>query len=225
MGTRIGPRTAVVLSFLLLLSGVAPFAGGTAAQTNGASQFGQLSPLQYKVSIDNATIRTWALRNVTVRNATVDSVLVRRLRVDGETQENVTLRNVSVAELEIENGTLTNVTARQIVVRNRSIWNVPGGSLFDPGVKDRVIQRHVLANVTVEGVSIDRIVVANVSVRNTTVQEAANESVVPPAVTNPDSKPRPDVVIKNGTVERSVVRNATTGEWHVGEIDTENSTG
>ncbi|WP_227354296.1 hypothetical protein [Haladaptatus salinisoli] len=225
MGTQTGPRTAVVLSFLLLLSGVTPLVGGTAASANGSPQFGQFSPLQYKVSINNVTVRTWALRNVTVQNATVDSVLVRRLRTDGELQRNVTLRNVSVAELEIENGTLKNVTASRIVVRNRSIWNVPGGNLFDPGVKDRVIERHVLANVTVEGAALDRLVVQNLSVQNATMQEAANESVVPPAVTNPDSKPRPDVVIENGTVERSVIRNASVGEWYVGEIDTENSTG
>ncbi|WP_435154286.1 hypothetical protein [Haladaptatus sp. DFWS20] len=235
MRIPIGQRTAVVsalvLSILLALSGVtSPVSSvnsnpsskpnvGDGSETNidRFEQFGQLG--QYKVSIDNATIRTWALRNVTVRNATVDTVRVRRLQADGEVRRNVTLRNVDIAELEIEDGTLNNVTAQRIVVRNRSILNLPGGDLFDPGVKDRVIERTVLADVTVEGANFDTLVVRNMTVQNADVPERADRSPVPPAATDPSSAPRPAVVLQNGTVESAVVRNATAGAWSATEVD------
>lgn len=241
MRTQIGQRTAVVfavvLSFLLALSGITPLAGGVnstpSAKPNvgdrskaNIGQFGQFGQLgQYKVSIDNATIRTWALRNVTVRNATVDTVRVRRLQTDGEVRRNVTLRNVDIAELEIENGTLNNVTAQRIVVRNRSIFDVPGGDLFDPGVKDRVIERTVLADVTVEGANLDTLVVQNMTVQNADVPERSDQSPVPPAATDPSSAPRPAVVLQNGTVESAMVRNATAGEWSADEVDRGNPVG
>ncbi|WP_266077625.1 hypothetical protein [Haladaptatus caseinilyticus] len=234
MRTLIGRRgavvSAVVLSFLLVFSGVLPLAGsvdskpgsktnlGPDVQANShVEQFGQLG--QYKVSVDNTTIRTWALRNVTVRNATVDTVRVRRLRTDGEVRRNVTLRDVDIATLEIDNGTLRNVTARRIVVRNRTIFDVPGGDLFDPGVRDRVIERTVLANVVVEGSNLDTLVVRNMTVRNTDVPEDSDRSPVGPGVTDPASAPRPAVVIQNGTAESAAVRNATAGEWSANEVD------
>ncbi|WP_049970299.1 hypothetical protein [Haladaptatus cibarius] len=230
---RITVVSVLVLSVLLALSGVTPLAGGVGSTPNAkpavgdsyeangqVNQFGQFGQLgQYKVSIDNATIRTWALRNATVRNATVDTVRVRRLQTDDEVRRNVTLRNVDVAELEIEEGELNNVTAQRIVVRNRSILDIPGGDIFDPGVRDRVIERTVLANVVVEGANLDALTVENMTVRNVEVPERSDESPVSSAATDPSSAPRPDVVIQNGTAESAVVRNATAGEWSAEEVD------
>ncbi len=229
MGTRIGRHLALVFSLLLVVSGGAAIAASTATSTSVATNTSPspsaLSAVQvgnYKVSIKNVTVRTWALRNTTVDNATIDTVHVGTLRTKQGTKRNVILHNVSVSTVHIRNGTLKNVSADRIVIRNRSIWNVPGGDLFDPGVKNRVIERHVLANLTVEGAAIDTLNVTTLSTADVTVPEQSTDPQVDPAVTNPDSKPRPDIVIENASVDSGVVRHANAGSWSTRSISSEN---
>lgn len=221
MSTAIDQRVAIAFSLLLVFSVVAPVSVGSGQSSAHATNedfepFEQVG--QYKVSIDNVTVQTWALRNVTVRNATAESVVVRNLSIAGETRRNVMLRNVSLAELDIDNGTLDNVTANRIVVRNRSIWDVPGGDLFDPGVRDRVVERHVLANVTVEGAALDRLVVANMTVRNASVPPRSDESQVADEVADPSTDPRPAIEVRNASVASATIRNATAGNWSVESV-------
>jgi len=234
MSDATGERAVVALSVIVLLSGVAPVAAGPAqvdarhGELDTRNQPGTVDALeryglQYKVSLDNVTVRTWVLRNTTVENASVDEVVVRTLRVNGTTRQNVTLSNVTIDELEIDDGRLQNVTATTLVVRNRSIWNVPGGDLFDPGVSDRVVDRHVLADVTVDGATLDRLVLQNLTVRNATVPSQASGPVVDEQVANVSTDPKPAVEIRNATVQSSVVRNATAGNWSAESIQRGNA--
>jgi hypothetical protein len=219
MGTRIGTHAAVVLSILLVFSGGAVVTGSGATAANPALQLGQ-----YKVSVKDVTVRTWALRNTTVNNATVDEVHVRTLRTENGSKKNVTLRNVSIATVHIRNGTLKNVTADRIVIRNRSIWNVPGGDLFDPGVKNRVIERHVLTDITVEGANLDTLSVDTLTVVNTTVPPRSATAPVSPDVTNPDTEPKPAVEIQNASIDSGIVRKADAGEWSAKTVRSQNAT-
>lgn len=222
MGTRIGAHAAVVVSLLLVFSGGVAVAGSGvtgAAATGPSLQLGQ-----YKVSTKDVTVRTWALRNTTVNNATVDEVHVDTLQTENGTKRNVTLRNVSIATVHIQNGTLKNVSADRIVIRNRSIWDVPGGDLFDPGVKNRVIKRHVLTNITVEGANLDTLNVTKLTVVNTTVPRRSANPPVSPAVTNPDTEPKPAVEIQNASIESGIVRQADAGEWSAGTVRSRNAT-
>ncbi len=226
MGTRIGRYLALVFSLLLVVSGGAAIAVSTATSTSVATNTSPsvLSAVQvgnYKVSIKNVTVRTWALRNTTVDNATINTVHVGTLHTKGTTKKNVTLHNVSISTVHIQNGTLKNVSVDRIVIRNRSIWNVPGGDLFDPGVKNRVIKRHVLANLTVEGAALDTLNVTTLSTADVTVPNRSKKPQVDPAVTNPDSKPRPDIVIENASVDSGVVRHANAGSWSARSIRSE----
>ncbi|MFH5798950.1 hypothetical protein [Haladaptatus sp. CMAA 1911] len=219
MGTRTGTYAAVILSILLVFSGGGVVAGDGVTAANPLLQLGQ-----YKVSVNDVTVRTWALRNTTVNNATVDEVHVRTLRTESGPKKNVTLRNVSIATVHIQNGTMKNVTADRIVIRNRSIWNVPGGDLFDPGVKNRVIERHVLTNITVEGANLDTLNVDTLTVVNTTVPNRSDAAPVSPDVTDPDTKPKPAVEIQNASIDSGIVRKANAGEWSATNVRSQNAT-
>lgn len=216
-GIREGSVVACVVA-ILVLSALGP---GVTAETTASdpTTVGDVStdPIQYKVSIDNVTVRTWVLRNTTVVNATVREITVTNLTTENGTRS-VTVRNVSVERLTVRKGTLENVTAKSLTVRNRSILDVPGGSFFDPDVKDRVINRHVLQNVTVEGFVIDNATVGNVSVINTTLTGEVDRQ---PAKYDIDGDgPKPDVAIENGTAENATITNASIRNWSVEEVTT-----
>ncbi|WP_192498387.1 hypothetical protein [Halorussus halophilus] len=185
----------VILSTLLLLAGVAPVVGVSetpkqrsdspvhrpAPATGGASADAlpeatahSSTAQQYKVTLDNATIKRWLLRNATVQNATVETLVVQNVTTPNATETNVTLQNVSVGRFFVEKGRLMNVTAESIVVRNKSVLNVPGADLINPTVKDRVIESHTTRNNTVVGIDIDTVVVEAADLReNATIGERA----------------------------------------------------
>jgi len=221
MSTR--ATLAVAFSALVLLSGVGPVAGVTGP---GDERVGEVhdetihrtdGPVaQYKVSLDNVTIKTWLLRNSTVVNATVDEVVIRNATTENGSRTNVTLSNVSVGQFEIDRGRLKNVTAKRLVVRNKSVLSVPGGEFIDPNVENRTLERHWTKNQTVSGVVIDRISVdAAFLCGNATLGPKAtgNNSVAPAS-----GDEKPDITVQNGTVSEALVINGEASNWSVGSV-------
>ncbi|MFC4551284.1 MULTISPECIES: hypothetical protein [Halorussus] len=224
---------AVVLSALVLLAGVAPVGGAPAADLErpfsderpGRVQADRPTavddspvqrPLQYKVSLDNVTIKTWLLRNSTVLNVTVRKVVVRNATTPNGVQRNVTLRNVTIGEFELERARLKNVTARTLVVRNKSVLSVPGGQFIDPNVQNRTIDRHWTKNKTVSGVVIDTMVVEDaIRCGNMTIGPRANDSAAFDPTTSGD---KPDITVKGGQVGEALVIKGHVSKWSVGSI-------
>lgn len=207
---------------MVLLAGAGPAVGLGEAPVNQAETPDTVQRTgdalaQYKVSLDNVTIRTWLLRNATVRNATVEEVVVRNATTADGAREDVRLTNVTVGEFAFERGRLQNVTARRLVVRNKSVLNVPGGEFIDPNVDNRTIERQWTRNATVFGVTIDRIAVdAAVLCGNTSLGERADD----PAAFDPrGGETAPDIDVQNGTVEEALVIRGQAANWSVESVD------
>ncbi|UPV74268.1 hypothetical protein M0R89_17235 [Halorussus limi] len=231
--------SALALAALVLLAGAGPVLGvGTDAAT-GSADDGPVqrtgepvhrtdavernatdaddSFAQYKVSLDNVTVKTWLIRDSTVLNATVKNVVVRNATTENGSRTNVTLSNVSVGQFTLERARMKNVTAQKLVIRNKSVLNVPGGSFFDPSVKNRTIDRQWTKNSTVSGVVIDRLVVdAAILCGNASLGPRAtgNDSVAPAA-----GEKKPDIVVKNGTVGEALIMRGHASNWSVGSVD------
>lgn len=172
---------------------------------------------QYKVSLDNVTIRTWLLRNATVRNATVERVVVRNLTSSSGARENVTATNVTVGRFFFERGQLKNVSVQRLVVRNRSVLDVPGGDFFDPQVENRIIDRQWTANATVAGVVIDRITIeAGTLCENVSLGQRAEDST---AFDPRSTDDKPAITVQNGTVEEALVLRGAASNWSVESVD------
>lgn len=232
-------RLAVTLALVVLVGGVAPVVGvgagpfghadgptvhraGDAATTGNAAATGDAletgdAVTQYKVSLDNVTIRTWLLRNSTVHNATVRKVVVQNVTTPNGSRTNVTLTNVTVGTFVIERGRLKNVTATKLIIRNKSVLNVPGGGIIDPNVENRTIDRQWTKNATVAGVVIDRIAIdAAILCQNTSLgQQAQNSAAFDPRNNEDD----PDVTVRNGTVEEALIMQGKASNWSVGSVD------
>ncbi|WP_128476271.1 hypothetical protein [Halorussus pelagicus] len=243
------PLPVVALAALVLLAGAGPVVGvGTDGDDSGFDAHDRVfdadasvadasggvpdatdmisnaddSFAQYKVSLDNVTVRTWLIRNSTVLNATVENVVVRNATTENGSQKNVTLSNVSVGQFALDRARMKNVTARRLVIRNKSILDVPGGSFFDPSVENRTIDRQWTKNDTVSGVVIDRIVVdAAILCGNATLGHRApgNGSFAP--VTGDE---RPDITVENGTVGEALVMRGDASNWSVESVDRPNVT-
>ena len=224
------PLPAVAVVALVLLAGVGPVVGdgpgGAAADlhveraenatADEAIQRGEAARLQYKVSLDNVTIKTWLLRNATVVNATVEEVVIRNATTTEGSRTNVTLSNVTVGRFFLERARFKNVTAGTLVVRNKSILSIPGGGFIDPNVANRTIDRHWTKNQTVSGVVIDRLAVdAAFLCGNATLgQRAANATKFDP-MTDED---KPDIVVRNGTVGEALIMKGEATNWSVGSV-------
>lgn len=230
---RTRATTAVVLSALVLLAG-AGLAVGLDSTERAADRSGPADPAagsdavraeqvgQYKVSADNITIETWLLRNSTVENATVREVVIRNATTPDGARENVTLSNVTVGEFVVDRGRLKNVTAQTLVVRNKSVLDVPGGSLFDPDVRDRTVDRHWTQNQTVAGVVIDTLVVdAGIMEENATLGDRTDD---PSAYSPVAAESDPDITVENGTVGEALVINGTANHWAVESVSGANAT-
>ncbi|WP_435178072.1 hypothetical protein [Halorussus sp. AFM4] len=238
------PLPAVALAALVLLAGVGPAVGVGPVGGDGASDSvadsstdsaadpseqraanetgdpagreAAAARLQYKVSLDNVTIKTWLLRNATVVNATVDRVVIRNATTPEGRRTNVTLTNVTVGRFFLERARFKNVTAETLVVRNKSVLDIPGGSFIDPNVNNRTIDRHWTKNQTVSGVVIDRMAVdAAFLCGNASLgRRAADASRFDP-LTDED---KPDVVVRNGTVGEALVIKGEATNWSVGDV-------
>lgn len=224
---------AVVLSALVLLAGVAPVVGAPADdlerpfsdQRPGPVQADRpiavddspiQRPLQYKVSLDNVTIKTWLLRNSTVLNVTVRKVVVRNATTPNGVQRNVTLRNVTVGRFELERARLKNVTARTLIVRNKSVLSVPGGEFIDPNVQNRTIDRHWTENKTVSGVVIDTLVIEDaIRCGNVAIGSKASGNATFDPTTSGD---KPDITVKQGRVGEALVIKGQANNWSVGSV-------
>lgn len=228
MSTRV--ILAVALTLVVLLGGVAPVVGGGSNASFGhaddatAERTGDEivhrtgdAVAQYKVSLDNVTIKTWLLRNSTVRNATVEEVVVRNVTTENGARENVTLTNVTVGKFVIERGRLKNVTARTLIVRNKSVLDIPGGDFIDPDVENKTIDRQWTRNTTVAGVVIDRITVdAAFLCENASLgQQAENGAQFDPRTDDED----PAITVKNGTVGEALIMNGEATNWSVGSVE------
>lgn len=177
---------------------------------------------QYKVSIENVTIETWLLRNATVVNATVENVVVRNATTPNGSRANVTLSNVTVGRFALERARLESVTAETLVVRNRSILSVPGGSLIDPNVQNRTIERHWTRNQTVSGVVIDRLVVnAAILCGNATLGQQAVDAV---SFDPTASEDEPDISVRNGSVREALVMRGEATNWSAASVRQPEST-
>ncbi|WP_135854451.1 hypothetical protein [Halorussus salinus] len=228
------PLPAVALALAVLLAGVGPVVGlGTDAAPSARSAPNATAPAsapsnatasdaddsfaQYKVSLNNVTVRTWLIRNSTVLNATVENVVVRNATTENGSRANVTLSNVSVGRFALDRARMQNVTARKLVIRNKSILDVPGGSFFDPNVENRTIDRQWTKNDTVSGVVIDRLVVdAAILCGNASLGQRAtgNSSVAPGA-----GDERPDITVENGTVGEALVIRGAASNWSVESVN------
>jgi hypothetical protein len=230
------PVPAVALAALVLLAGAVPVLGvgmddaterasdelgaqtdEPAHRTDGAASDTDESFAQYKVSLDNVTVKTWLIRNSTVRNATVSEVVVRNATTENGSRANVTLSNVSVGRFVLDRARMKNVTARKLVIRNKSVLDVPGGNFFDPEVENRTIDRQWTKNDTVTGVVIDRIVVdAAILCGNATLgQRAPADASIAPAA----GDKQPDITVQNGTVGEALVMRGAASNWSVGSVD------
>lgn len=235
------PLPAVALALAVLLAGVGPVAGlGIDAASSAPNATSPASALpnatapasappnatasdaadsfaQYKVSLNNVTVRTWLIRDSTVLNATVENVVVRNATTEEGRRTNVTLSNVSVGRFALDRARLSNVTARKLVIRNKSILDVPGGSFFDPNVENRTIDRQWTQNDTVSGVVIDHLVVdAAVLCGNASLgQRATGNSSVAPA----SGDERPDITVENGTVGEALVMRGEASNWSVESVN------
>lgn len=232
------PLPAVAVAALVLLAGVGPAVGVGSVDGDGAvvdlpaDPSGQQAAnetgdradkgaaaarLQYKVSLDNVTIRTWLLRNATVVNATVEEVLIRNATTPEGSRANVTLTNVTVGRFFLERARFKNVTAEQLVVRNKSVLDIPGGSLIDPNVENRTIDRHWTKNQTVSGVVIDRMAVDTAFLCG---NASLGGQAADPAKYDPTSdEGNPDITVKNGTVGEALVIKGAASNWSVGSVD------
>jgi hypothetical protein len=212
---------AVTLSLVLLFGGFGPALGvgsdasldrteDVVSETDGVAA-------QYKVSLDNVTVRTWLLRDSTVRNATVEEVVVQNATTTDGARENVTLRNVTVGRFDIDRGRLSNVTARTLVVRNKSVLDVPGGDFIDPDLENRTIDRQWTRNATVAGVVIDRLVIdAAFLCDNASLGEEADDA----AQFDPRSEEDdPAITVQNGTAGEALIIDGAASNWSVGSID------
>ena len=243
------PLPVVALAALVLLAGAGPVVGlgsdadasgydahdrvfdadasvadasGGVSDTNDTVSDADDSFAQYKVSLDNVTVRTWLIRNSTVLNATVESVIVRNATTENGSRENVTLSNVSVGRFALDRARMQNVTAQTLVIRNKSVLDVPGGSLFDPNVKDRTIDRQWTRNDTVSGVVIDRIVVdAAILCGDATLGQRAPDDA---SITPTASDGQPDITVENGTVGEALVMQGAASNWSVESVDRPNVT-
>lgn len=177
---------------------------------------------QYKVSLDNATVRTWLLRNSTVLNATVEEAVIRTAATTDGNRTNVTLTNATVGRFAIDRGRLKNVTAETLVVRNRSVLEVPGGDLIDPDVRDRVIERHWTKNQTVSGLVIDRMVIDTaVLCESATLGEQADENAsFDPTADDSD----PAITVVNGSVGEALVIDGRASNWSVESVERPDAT-
>ena len=230
------PPLAVALTALVLLAGVGPVvgvgavggdrAGGAAvglpaeraanATADETIERGEAAGLQYKVSLDNVTIKTWLLRNATVVNATVEEVVIRNATTPEGSRTNVTLTNVTVGRFFLERARFKNVTAGTLVVRNKSILSIPGGGFIDPNVNNRTIDRHWTKNQTVSGVVIDRLAVdAAFLCGNATLGQRAADAAKFDPMTDED---KPDIVVRNGTVGEALVMKGEATNWSVGNV-------
>jgi hypothetical protein len=232
------PLPAVALALAVLLAGVGPVVGlgtdaapsapnatapasappnATASAPNATASDAADSFAQYKVSLNNVTVRTWLIRDSTVLNATVENVVVRNATTEEGRRTNVTLSNVSVGRFALDRARLSNVTARKLVIRNKSILNVPGGSFFDPNVENRTIDRQWTKNDTVSGVVIDRLVVdaAALCEDASLGQRATGNSSVAPAA----GDEQPDITVENGTVGEALVMRGAASNWSVESVN------
>lgn len=221
---------SVGLSLLVLLAGIgavgAAFAvpastqagsGDPVASSNSVAGSSASDAAQYKVSLDDVTVRTWLLRDSTVRNATVERVVVENVTTPAGARENVTLLNVTVGRFDIERGRLTNVTASRLVIRNRSVLDVPGGDLFDPKVENRTLNRQWTRNATVAGVVIDRLTVdAAFLCGNASLGERAENADAFDPQGNDDP---PAVTVRNGTVEEALLMRGAASNWSVRSVE------
>ncbi|NHN58893.1 MULTISPECIES: hypothetical protein [Halorussus] len=225
------PLPAVAVAALVLLAGVGPVAGGAtgsavadraagtaaddAADGNETVRRGGDALLQYKVSLDNVTVKTWLLRNATVVNATVEEVVIRNATTPEGRRTNVTLPNVTVGQFFLERARLKNVTAGTLVVRNKSILSIPGGGFIDPNVENRTLDRHWTRNQTVTGVVIDRLDVdAATLCGNASLGGQASDPATYDPTTDDD---KPDIVVENGTVGEALVMKGEATNWSVGD--------
>jgi hypothetical protein len=212
---------AVTLSLVLLLGGFGPAVGvgsdvsldrgGDAVHRTGDTA------AQYKVSLDNVTVRTWLLRDSTVRNATVQEVVIENATTTDGARENVTLTNVTVGRFVIDRGRLLNVTATKLVVRNKSVLDIPGGDFIDPDLEGRTIDRQWTRNATVSGVVIDRLHVdAAFICENTSLgQQSEDGAQFDPRSDDED----PAITVQNGTAEEALIINGAASNWSVGSVD------
>lgn len=213
---------AVGLTLVVLLGGVAPVVGGDSDASFGHADDATVNRTgdalaQYKVSLDNVTIRTWLLRNSTVRNATVKEVVVRNATTEDGARENVTLTNVTVGKFVVDRGRLKNVTATKLIVRNKSVLDVPGGDFIDPDVENKTIDRQWTRNTTVAGVVIDQITIdAAILCENASLgQEAEDSAPFDPRTDDED----PAITVRNGTVEEALIMNGEAFNWSVGSVE------
>ncbi len=219
----------------MLLAGVVPVAGVSpdapratvdapqaAADVANANAIPNANATQYKVSLDNVTVRTWLLRNATVLNATVEEVVVENVSTPDGGRENVTITNATLGRFDVERGRLLNVTATRLIVRNRSVLDVPGGDLFDPNVQNRTLDRQWTRNTTVAGVVIDRIAVdAAVLCENASLgQQADDPSAFDPTA---DDQP-PAITVQNGSAEEALIMRGQAANWSVESVDEPSAT-
>lgn len=157
------------------------------------------------------------LRNSTVHNATVQRVVVENVTTPDGGRTNVTLSNVTVGTFVLKRAKLTNVTATKLIVRNKSVLSVPGGEFIDPNVENRTIDRRWTENATVSGVVIDRLAIdAAVLCGNASLGTQANDSTAFDPRSNAD---KPDIKVRNGTVEEALIMRGQASNWSVGSIN------
>lgn len=216
VGTIVTVALLSVSAFGTVAVGVEP-SGETAETANSVDD-------DYEVTLTDVEIETWRLVNVTVENVVVREIQVTSLETPNETAENVVFENVSLSELEVENGTLSEVAADELVVRNRSVLDVPGADLVGD-ISDQTIGRHVLTNMTIDGLVIGSITVENMTVaKHTVTDETTERDVGSELLADTIDEDSVDVNMSNATVEEADLDNVTGSNWEVERDNIRNET-
>lgn len=212
-GDASGHRTIALVTLVVLAVIGTPVVTGGSVTNFGTERDAGCYAQDYEVTLTDVTIETWRLINVTVENVVANEVVVRNAWTVNGTVKNATLENVTMQELFVREGTLTNVTADRLVVRNRSILDVPGADLVNQDISGLTEERHVLKDVTVDGLVIDRIEISSFTVLNESLESELNESngVVP----SPESMQEPDIEIDNTSMDRSKISRSTGSGWQI----------
>lgn len=159
---------------------------------------------EYNVTFNSTTIDELVLRDVTVLDARIENVTVGQLTVGNETRADVEIENATFERLVIQQSVVRNVSTGQLSVRNKSVLNVPGGEFINQA-GDQSLGRHVIANLTVDGVVIEQLYIPSLTI------EAEPEQIEGDLADQPanETDEEPDVFIAQAETGNATVTNAS----------------